>query len=57
MWPSNRSTMPLVCGDLGGASRGSIPVVKQSVSNVCCRVALRLRTPKRLSVNALPLSV
>jgi len=49
--------MPLVCGDLGEVSRYLIPRVDQSVLNAGCRVAARLRTPKRRSVNALPLSV
>ena len=57
MRPLNRSTIPLVCGDLGGVSRCSIPRVEQSMSNSCCPVATRFRRPKRRSVNSFPLSV
>ena len=46
--------MPSVCGDFGGVSQCSIPEVEHSGSNAFCRVAARLRIPKRRSVNALP---
>jgi hypothetical protein len=44
-------------GDFGGVRRCSILRDAQSVSNSCSPVAVRLRRPKRRSVNSLPLSV
>ena len=40
MRPLNRSTIPLVCGDLGEVNQCSMSRVEQSVSNSCCLVAI-----------------
>ena len=57
MRPLKRSTMPLVCGDLGGVRRWSMSSSVHSLSNSWFPVGARLRRPKRRSVNSLPLSV
>jgi hypothetical protein len=53
----NRSTMPLVCGDLGGVSRCLMSSAVQSLSNSCFPLCTRLRKPDRRSVNSFPLSI
>jgi hypothetical protein len=55
--PLKRATILLVCGDLGGVNRCSMPGSVQSLSNSCSPVAACLRRPNRRSVNSLPLSV
>jgi hypothetical protein len=54
--PLNRSTMPIVCGLIGGVRRRSLPILAQSCVDSCCPVSACLRRPKTRSVKALLLS-
>jgi len=57
MRPLNRSTIPLVWGDLGGVRRCWMPSSVQSWSNSCSPEGARAREAKSRSVNSFPLAI